>query len=157
MDSRLESIGKSVDPLTLAVAIGLVAAVVWALSVLGNLPGRIASERGHPHASAISVCGWLGLLIIVLWPVALAWAYVMPRDEQGQTLSKEDVDALARDLDEAATQIAMLKASLAALSSSRRQLRPLDTGARGQTTKPGAGPSYDVLDSQRSGGAYTNN
>ena len=74
MGSPPQSIDNFVDPLTLAVVIGLVAAVVWLLSVLGNLPGRIASERGHPHTGAISVLGWLGLLIIVLWPVALVWA-----------------------------------------------------------------------------------
>jgi Protein of unknown function (DUF3302) len=120
MDFELQSIGNFVDPLTLAVAIGLVAAVVWALAVLGNLPGRIASERRHPHAAAISVCGWLGLLIIVLWPLAFVWAYLTPRGQQRQSLDREDVDALARDLDEATRQIAMIKASLAALSSSKR-------------------------------------
>jgi hypothetical protein len=125
MGYRLQSIGNFPDPLTFAVAIALTAALVWGLSVLGNLPGRIASKRGHPHAIAIGVCGWLGLLIIVLWPVALVWAYLTPRDQRQRTLGTLDADALARDalardLDEAAIQIAMIKASLAALSSSKR-------------------------------------
>jgi len=133
MPSPLQGIDNFVDPLTLAVVIGLAAAVVWVLSVLGNLPGRIASERGHPHANAISVLGWLGLLIIVLWPVALVWAYVTPRDQRRQTLGYADIDALARDLDEAAVQIAMIKTSLAALSSTKRQFHPPFAGTG---TKP---------------------
>jgi hypothetical protein len=124
MSSPLQSIVNFVDPPTFAVVIGLVAAAVWVLSVLGNLPGRIASERGHPHASAISVLGWLGLLIVVLWPVALVWAYVTPRDQRRRTLGNADMAALARDLEEAAVQIAIIKTSLAALSSSKPQLRP---------------------------------
>ena len=135
MGSPPQSIENFVDPLTLAVVIGLVAAVVWLLSVLGNLPGRIASERGHPRAGAISVLGWLGLLIIVLWPVALVWAYVTPSDQRRRTLGKEDIDALARDLDEAELQIAMIKTSLAALSSSKRQLRPPYAGAGSKPSK----------------------
>jgi hypothetical protein len=128
MSSPLQSIVNFGDPLTFAVVIGLVAAVVWVLAVLGNLPGRIASERGHPHAGAISVLGWLGLLIIVLWPVALVWAYVTPRDVRRRTLGNAEVDAVARDLDEAAVQIAIIKSSLAALSSSKPQFRPPSAG-----------------------------
>jgi hypothetical protein len=133
MGSPLQSIDNFFDPLTFAVVIGLGAAVVWALSVLGNLPGRIASERGHPHAGAISVLGWLGLLIIVLWPVALVWAYLTPRAQRRRMLGNEDVDALARDLDEVAVQIAIIKTSLAALASSKRQPRPPYAGT---DTKP---------------------
>ena len=133
MGSPLQSIDHFVDPLTLAVVIGLVAAVVWLLSVLGNLPGRIASERGHPRAGAISVLGWLGLLIIVLWPVALVWAYVTPRDQRRRTLGNEDVAALARDLEEVAVQIAIIKTTLAALASSKRQAHPPFAGT---DTKP---------------------
>ena len=135
MGSPPQSIDNFVDPLTLAVVIGLLAGVVWALSVLGNWPGRIASERGHPRAGAISVLGWLGLLIIVLWPVALVWAYVTPRDQRRRTLGKEDVDAVARGLDEAEIQIAMIKTSLAALSSSKRQFRPPYAGVGSKPSK----------------------
>jgi hypothetical protein len=119
--------------LTFLVIIGLVTAVVWALYLLGNLPGKIARERGHPRASSISVCGWLGLLIFVLWPLALGWAYVTPKDKKHQhprTLSDEDVnalalcgaevDALVNDLREASRQVAAIKNRLAALSSSKR-------------------------------------
>jgi hypothetical protein len=133
MGSPIQSIDNFVDPLTFAVVIGLIAAVVWALSVLGNLPGRIASERGNPHAGTISVLGWLGLLIIVLWPVALVWAYLTPRDQRRRALGNEEVDALARDLDEVAVQIATIKTTLAALASSKRTPRPPYAGT---DTKP---------------------
>src|SRR6516225_12327697 len=114
MGSRVD-IGDFVYPLTFAALIGLAVAVVWALYMLGSLPGRIASDRGHPHAAAISVCGWLGLLIFVLWPVALAWAYVTPMDRQRRPLREEELDALAGDLDEIAKQIEAIKERLSAL------------------------------------------
>jgi hypothetical protein len=47
-------------------------AFVW----LGSLPGNIAGKRAHPQADAVSALGWLGLLFVILWPIALAWAFV---------------------------------------------------------------------------------
>ena len=132
MSSRLQSIGNPVDPLTFLVVVVLVSAVIWVLYSIGNLPGRIASNRGHPHAGAISVCGWVGLLIIVLWPVALAWAYMMPKSRQRRTHGAEDFDALARDLEEVAIQIAVIKNTLAAVSSSKRG--PHERGTVGRAT-----------------------
>ena len=93
---------------------GLVIAVVLTLSILGNLPGQIAS-RGHPHAVAIRVCGGLGLMIFVFWLVALAWAYV--RSKQRRTLYEEEADALSRDFDEVSRQIEAIKVRLAAIPS----------------------------------------
>ena len=126
MVSLLQGIGNPVDPLTFLVASVLVIALASALYLLGNLPGRIANDRGHPHAGAISVCGWIGLLIIVLWPVALAWAYVTPKSHRRPIHGAKDFDALAfdavaKDLEEAAKQIAAIKYTIAALSSSKRQ------------------------------------
>ena len=45
---------------------------------LGGLPGAIARARNHPQADAINVCGWMGIITLVLWPVALAWIYTEP-------------------------------------------------------------------------------
>jgi len=40
------------------------------------MPGRIARERHHPQADAISVCGWWGLVTLgILLPLAYIWAY----------------------------------------------------------------------------------
>jgi hypothetical protein len=120
-------------PLTFAAIFAVVAAVVWTLYILGSLPGRIARERGHPHATAISVCGWLGLPTLVLWPVALTLAYVTPKtkdhehrrtfsddDIKALALCREEVDALVEDLREASQQVAAIKKRIALLSSSRK-------------------------------------
>lgn len=126
----IRDLADLVYPLTFAGILGLVVAVVWALYILGSLPGRIARERGHSHAAAITICGWLGLLTFVLWPVALMLAYVTPKDHQHRrTLSDDDikalalcgeeVDALADDVREASRQVAALKKRIALLSSSK--------------------------------------
>jgi Protein of unknown function (DUF3302) len=120
-------------PLTFAAILGVVAALVWALYIVGSLPGRIARDRGHPHATAISVCGWLGLPTLVLWPVALMLAYVPPKKNDHQhrqafsdddikalALCGEEVDALVEDLREASQQVAAIKKRIALLSSSRK-------------------------------------
>jgi hypothetical protein len=50
----------------------LVVGFVW----LGALPGDIARKRNHPQADAVTALGWVGLLFVILWPVAFAWAFV---------------------------------------------------------------------------------
>jgi hypothetical protein len=50
---------------------------VWA--AIGYFPGKIARDRHHPQADAISVCGWLGALTFgILAPLAFIWAYTNP-------------------------------------------------------------------------------
>ncbi|MEK6249259.1 MAG: DUF3302 domain-containing protein [Planctomycetales bacterium] len=68
------------DYFALAVLLILVTAgvVIWVL--LGIMPGRIARDRNHPQADAISVCGWWGVLTLgLLLPLAYIWAYSNPR------------------------------------------------------------------------------
>jgi hypothetical protein len=38
------------------------------------LPGKIARRRGHPHADAVELMGWLGVLGGVSWISALIWS-----------------------------------------------------------------------------------
>lgn len=60
--------------LIVLVATGL---AIWAL--LGLLPGKIARERHHPQADAISVCGWCGAITLgILSPIAFIWAFTNP-------------------------------------------------------------------------------
>lgn len=66
------------DAFALLVLVVLLCTTVGAALVLAALPGRIARERQHPQAEAITVCGWLGLLTGVVWIVALVWAYTVP-------------------------------------------------------------------------------
>ena len=54
----------------------LIAVVIWFVVLLGPMPGKIATDRGHPQADAIRVLGWIGLITLGLaWPLALVWAY----------------------------------------------------------------------------------
>lgn len=69
-----------VDYFALAVLLILATAAVAIWVVAGFMPGRIARERNHPHADAISVCGWWGVLTMgLLLPIAYIWAYSNPR------------------------------------------------------------------------------
>ena len=63
----------------------LVVLVVWFLAEMAMLPGKIARKRNHPQAEAISVAGWLGLLMTmgVLWVLAVVWAYTGPASQTG--------------------------------------------------------------------------
>lgn len=50
---------------------------IWAM--LGMFPGKIARERNHPQAEAISICGWCGAITMgILSPIAFIWAYTNP-------------------------------------------------------------------------------
>lgn len=61
----------------------LVLLLVWIFVKLAALPGKTATERGHPQAEAINVLGWVGLLLgVAPWLVALVWAYTKPASMQ---------------------------------------------------------------------------
>ena len=67
------------DMFSLIVIGVLVAVVIWLAVLFGSLPGKIASQRGHPQADAIGVSGWIGLITFgIAWFVALVWAYIRP-------------------------------------------------------------------------------
>jgi ABC-type Fe3+ transport system permease subunit len=79
--------------LAVLLVLATAAVVIWVL--LGIMPGRIARDRNHPHADAISVCGWWGVLTMgLLLPVAYIWAYSNPRwrDE-----SRSDGNSMEKD------------------------------------------------------------
>jgi hypothetical protein len=59
------------------VVVAMLGAVIYIL--LASLPGKTARERGHPHADAINILGWIGLLLgIAPWLIAMVWARVQP-------------------------------------------------------------------------------
>jgi hypothetical protein len=59
------------------VLIILAASALAMFFIAGWLPGHIAKTRGHPHAEAVTVAGWVTLIFgFALWPIALIWAYV---------------------------------------------------------------------------------
>lgn len=60
--------------LIVLIAVGL---AVWAM--IGMFPGKIARNRKHPQADAISVCGWIGAITFgILSPIAFVWAFTNP-------------------------------------------------------------------------------
>jgi hypothetical protein len=86
MAFTLQGFGPFLHWLTLGIlALSPVLAAV-VIYKLGSLPGAIARARAHPQAEAIAVCGWMGIVTIVLWPVAMVWAHLAPaRPLQGET------------------------------------------------------------------------
>ncbi|MEA1888530.1 MAG: DUF3302 domain-containing protein [Pseudomonadota bacterium] len=73
--------------LIILITLAVFAVVVWA--ILGMMPGKIAHQRNHPQAEAITVCGWWGVITMgLLLPVAWIWAYTNPADKP--VVSAED-------------------------------------------------------------------
>ena len=73
------------DFFALIVLLVLVGAAVAAWVFLGMMPGKIARERRHPQADAISVCGWWGVITMgILLPLAFIWAYTNPHASQSE-------------------------------------------------------------------------
>jgi prepilin signal peptidase PulO-like enzyme (type II secretory pathway) len=55
----------------------LLASAIGVICIVGWLPGHIAKSRGHPHAQAVTVAGWITLFFgFALWPLAFIWAYL---------------------------------------------------------------------------------
>jgi len=89
--------GLDVFALFVLLLLVFMALAIWAL--LGMYPGKIARERNHPQAEAISVCGWWGAITMgILSPIAFIWAYTnsdhslrgtpkTPSEEIGETTS----------------------------------------------------------------------
>jgi hypothetical protein len=121
MGFTLQGFGPFLHWLTLgvlALAPVLVAVVIYKL---GSLPGSIARSRGHPQSEAIAVCGWMGIITIVLWPVAMIWAYLVP----GQPLTGA---AASPALDEASV-LARLRTASERLSEIEARLpKPASRG-----------------------------
>ena len=71
---------STLDIFAIVVLAVLAISIVVVIVVLGSLPGKIARGRDHPHAQAVTVAGWIGLIFVAFWPLALIWAYVdVPR------------------------------------------------------------------------------
>lgn len=80
------------DIFALIVLLVLVVCLLAGWAAIGYYPGKIARDRNHPQADAISVCGWLGALTMgVLAPLAFIWAYTNPNATlTGQTKAQGD-------------------------------------------------------------------
>ena len=74
----------------------ILAVSVQVVVTLGTLPGQVAKTRDHPQTAAINIASWVGIATLVLgavvggtdaisfilmgilWPVALVWAFQKP-------------------------------------------------------------------------------
>jgi len=87
----------------------LIVAAIAIWIALAMLPGRIAKSRNHPQSEAINVGGWLGaLLLFVLWPLILIWAYTRP-----QATSGAPAGGYNRELKRLQSRVSDLEAKLA--------------------------------------------
>ena len=96
------------------VLIVIVVSVVALFVALAKLPGQTAAKNKHPHADAINVAGWLGMLLSlgafwlsVVWALALVWSRMNP-ERPGQTAEGDD------QVDRLKNRIAELEAKLEA-------------------------------------------
>ena len=66
----------ALDVFALVVLVVLVLTALAAWAMLGMYPGKIARQRNHPQAEAISACGWWGAITMgILTPIAFIWAF----------------------------------------------------------------------------------
>jgi Protein of unknown function (DUF3302) len=112
MAFTLQGFGPFLHWITLIVlcAMPVVAGVV--LYKLGGLPGSIAARRGHPQAAAINVCGWMGLITLVLWPIAMVWAHLNRGSAADGSLSAASAQSVLSRLQQASQRLAAIEAKL---------------------------------------------
>jgi hypothetical protein len=118
MDFTLQEMGPFLHWLTLGIlcVFPILAAIV--AYKLGSLPGAIAASRGHPQAEAINVCGWMGVITLVLWPIAMVWAYTSSGEPaKANGLTQSDTKSLAAKLEQATQRIAAVEAKLSKRAS----------------------------------------
>lgn len=145
MGFTLQGVGPFLHWLTLGALCVIPILAAYVLYTLGGLPGTIARARGHPQADAISICGWMGIITLVLWPVAMVWAYLAPaKPATGERLSETDISALVAKLRQASQRIAAIENSLPSsgaigeVRQSPAQPASVETALSEQRASPGA-------------------
>ena len=114
MGFTLHWLGPFLHWMTLGILVLLPVLAAFVLYKLGGLPGAIARAHGHPHAEAIGICGWMGVITVVLWPVALVWAYLpFGRLEGAPGLTTHETDTLIAGLQAASRRLEALEDRLA--------------------------------------------
>ena len=81
--------GLDIFALIVLIVLILCGLAVWILIAI--YPGKIAMQRNHPQADAITVCGWWGALTLgILTPLAFIWAYTNASADLTGNLKKSD-------------------------------------------------------------------
>lgn len=113
MGFTLQGVGPFLHWLTLAALCVMPVLAAYVLYKLGGLPGSIASARGHRQADAINICGWMGIITLVLWPIAMVWAYLSPaKPATAESASETDIIALVGKLRQASQRLAAIESRL---------------------------------------------
>jgi hypothetical protein len=120
MGFTMQGAGPILHWFTLAILCVLPVIGAIVLYKLGGLPGSIAAARGHPQAAAINICGWMGIITLVLWPIAMVWAYLTRRNSASTgavstgAVANDDMSLLLADLRRASQRIAAIESNLSA-------------------------------------------
>lgn len=112
MDLKLQAFGPFLHWLTLIILCIMPVVLAYVVYRLGGLPGAIARARNHPQADAINVCGWMGIITLVLWPVALVWAYLEADKPLTGGVAVTGDEALIAKLHDVRQRLAALEAEL---------------------------------------------
>ncbi len=114
MGFTLQGAGPFLHWMTLGILVILPILLAYVVYRLGSLPGDIARSRGHPQADAINICGWMGIITIVLWPIALVWAHLVPGKPiaGGAPDARQDQSALMAKLQQASARLADIERKL---------------------------------------------
>ncbi len=113
MNFTLQGLGPFLHWMTLGILCVVPVLVAYVIYRLGSLPGAIARSRGHPQADAINVCGWMGILTLVLWPIAMVWAHISPgKPIAGTTAATEDDPSLIARLQQMSQRLANIESRL---------------------------------------------
>jgi hypothetical protein len=114
MGFTLQGFGPFLHWLTLGILCVFPVLAAYVVYKLGSLPGAIARSREHPQADAINICGWLGIITLVLWPIAMVWAHLAPgRPISGdENAAPEDSASLIAKLQQVAHRLADIESRL---------------------------------------------
>jgi hypothetical protein len=113
MGFTLQGFGPFLHWLTLVILCVLPVLTAFVIYKLGSLPGAIAKSRGHPQADAINICGWMGVITIVLWPIAMVWAHLRPASTVGASgTSEADAKLLLDALRSASERLAAIESKV---------------------------------------------
>jgi hypothetical protein len=113
MGFTLQGAGPFLHWLTLGILFVMPVLIGFIFYKLGSLPGDIARARNHPQAKAINICGWMGIITLVLWPIAIVWAHLKPAGSAAEgSLSEATVRSLAGRLQQTSQRLAAIEASL---------------------------------------------
>jgi hypothetical protein len=109
----LQGFGPFLHWLTLGILFVMPVVIGLVIYKLGSLPGDIARARNHPQAAAIGICGWMGIITLVLWPVAMVWAHLnSPAGTAEGACSAASSSSLIGKLQQASQRLVAIEARL---------------------------------------------